>query len=104
MILPRPAPISSVSDLLIPATAVLVAWVLSIIWAFVATASSKVLPVHTRIFPKIFMFLLLTLYSFFLVEISRKRPSPPDGRIDLYLWKSEREGETRHLTTEKLCC
>lgn len=51
--LPRPAPISSVSDLLIPAPAVFVAWVLSIICACsVATDMAQTIVAIGRILIK----------------------------------------------------
>src|SRR5215472_17793488 len=45
---PRPGPTSSASDLLIPALAVLVACVLSIIWARATTARNIVLITRTK--------------------------------------------------------
>src|SRR5215471_1575320 len=100
MTLPRPAPISSVNDLLIPAAAVLVACVLSIIWARAASPSSKVHPATTKILCRDSM------------PINSPRQPEPLSHFPVMtrearrlLRRSERQGKPRHQKTKKcLAC
>src|SRR5215475_2979007 len=65
---PRPGPISSASDLLIPARDVLVAWLLSIIWACAVIANSSIAERHTMTMNSL---IRLILRSFWGKKLSR---------------------------------